>query len=111
MIREALNSMRKSHLIGSAASALIPAEDNKTAPHNSTRKATPNARTQNRAAPHKFLETKPAAKKPAAQAFGDKFESARKFNSELKTKSDGLPKSNKPKDNKIENRSKPKSKR
>jgi uncharacterized radical SAM protein YgiQ len=88
VIREALTKMRKGHLIGSAASALIPAEDLKAArnPNPNARKATQNARTQSKAAPQKAFEAqstaKHVAKKPAAKAFGDKFESAKKFNAQ-----------------------------
>jgi len=84
VIREALIKMRKGHLIGSAASALIPAEDPKAArsPNPNARKATPNARVQSKAAPQKAFETQATAKKPAAKAFGDKFESAKKFNAQ-----------------------------
>jgi len=91
VIREALQKMRKGHLIGSAASALIPADDPK---QNTARSANPNSRNQNpnaraQVATHSRAkpQTSVAAKKPAAKAFGDKFESAKKFNAELKTKS------------------------
>lgn len=92
IIREALRKMRKPHLIGSSASALIPdekAEANfgKRAGHN------PNARTQQ----PKARNGKPhATAKPAAKAFGDKFESAKKFNAAQKASSKPNHKSQKP---------------
>ena len=92
VIREALIKMRKGHLIGSAASALIPAEDPKAArnPNPNARNSNPNARVQTKASPQKTFDAqstaKHAAKKPAAKAFGDKFESAKKFNAESLTK-------------------------
>ena len=113
VIREALIKMRKGHLIGSAASALIPAEDPKAArsPNPNARKATPNARVQSKAAPQKAFETQATAKKPAAKAFGDKFESAKKFNTELKPKIGNPPKNNNSKSSKAGSFSTPKSKR
>jgi hypothetical protein len=88
VIREALTKMRKGHLIGSAASALIPAEDPKATRNlnPNARTSNPNARVQTKAASQKTFDIKPAAKKPAAKAFGDKFESAKKFNAESITK-------------------------
>ncbi|GGY63610.1 UPF0313 protein [Cellvibrio zantedeschiae] len=95
VIREALTKMRKGHLIGSAASALIPAEDPKQARDNRNAKPTarnpaPNARAQAAANPRAKAAVasaqKTVAKKPAAKAFGDKFESAKKFNAETKPK-------------------------
>jgi len=94
VIREALIKMRKGHLIGSAASALIPAEDPKQnaarGAKPNTRNANPNARVQ--AASKSYTKASPqkaaapaAAKKPAAKAFGDKFESAKKFNAKIDT--------------------------
>jgi uncharacterized radical SAM protein YgiQ len=85
MIREALVKMRKGHLIGSAPSALIPATDPKpTKAGGASRTQSPQARTQ--AATNSRAtdgRNKPAtAKKPAAKAFGDKFESAKKYNAE-----------------------------
>ncbi|MET0357431.1 MAG: YgiQ family radical SAM protein, partial [Cellvibrio sp.] len=101
VIREALTKMRKGHLIGSAASALIPAEDPKQ--HSTrggkpvARGANPNARAQtakpNSNAGH---QQAPAAKKPAAKAFGDKFESARKFNAKTTAEKSGVKKSFQP---------------
>jgi uncharacterized radical SAM protein YgiQ len=92
VIREALTKMRKGHLIGSAASALIPAEDPKQhagrGNSSPSRNANPNARAQsvlqkNIKADHQKAPT--PAKKPAAKAFGDKFESAKKFNASITT--------------------------
>jgi len=89
MIREALVKMRKGHLIGSSTSALIPAEDPKssTRPNNNNRSAkpagrhpSPNARTQASVNPR----AKNTTNKPAAKAFGDKFESAKKHNAQSK---------------------------
>ncbi|HWV16827.1 MAG TPA: YgiQ family radical SAM protein [Cellvibrio sp.] len=68
VIRDALLKMRKGHLIGSTASALIPAANPKVA----NRGANPNARN--------IINSKPAAQK--ARAFGDKFESAKKYNAQ-----------------------------
>lgn len=84
IIREALRKMRKPHLIGSSISALVP--DEATEKSRSTQRGhNPNARSQG-----KPFAGKPAssgkqtnqAKKPAAKAFGDKFESAKKFNAQ-----------------------------
>ena len=91
IIREALRAMRKPHLIGNTASALIPDEASE---RNSAQKAgrghNPNARAQGKQAKSgtgKFTnKTAPHAgnssNKPAAKAFGDKFESAKKFNAQ-----------------------------
>src|SRR5690606_17195646 len=81
IIREALRSMRKPHLIGNSVSALVPDEtaDNRTKSrpgHN------PNARAQ----AQKTRGSGAPAAKPAAKAFGDKFESAKKFNAQTATK-------------------------
>ena len=88
IIREALVKMRKGHLIGSSISALIPAETPAGRGAN-TRAANPNARTQTArpkaGAPNKNANTYAAKPKPAAEkakAFGDKFESAKKFNAQ-----------------------------
>jgi hypothetical protein len=95
VIREALIKMRKGHLIGAAASALIPAEDPK---QNAGRSATPNARNANpNARAQSAIKTSSKAvnpasatsKKPAAKAFGDKFESAKKFNASSSTNKPG----------------------
>jgi hypothetical protein len=67
MIRQALKDMRKPHLIGDSASALVPEKD-----------PVFNARSS-----HGRGNT--ARGKPVAKAFGDKFESAKKHNAELKT--------------------------
>ncbi len=82
IIREALRTMRKPHLIGSSASALIPDEqaDARNKPRS---KSTPNSRT-----PQQKLQAKKTTK-PAAKAFGDKFESAKKFNQQTTAKPDG----------------------
>jgi uncharacterized radical SAM protein YgiQ len=64
IIREALKKMRKPHLIGNSISALVPDEN------SSTERSNKNTRGKT---------------KPAAKAFGDKFESAKKFNAK-KTK-------------------------
>lgn len=64
MIRQALKDMRKSHLIGDSASALIPEKDPVQHGRSNGRGHT-------------------ARGKPAAKAFGDKFESAKKYNAEL----------------------------
>ena len=85
MIREALVKMRKSHLIGSAESALIPAQDPKPAGRDQrsgkqlARNPMPNARAQAAASPRNATKSA-ASKKSSAPAFGDKFESAKKFN-------------------------------
>ncbi len=90
MIREALVKMRKGHLIGSAASALIPAEDPKATNNRNTKPASRNpsplARAQVSTSPRAKNAAAAAGKKPAAKAFGDKFESAKKFNDPLKAK-------------------------
>jgi hypothetical protein len=78
IIREALRSMRKPHLIGSSASALIP--DEQAGARNGGRGHNPNARAQGKPAAGKFNSG--SASKPAAKAFGDKFESAKKFNAQ-----------------------------
>jgi hypothetical protein len=99
VIREALNKMRKGHLIGSAASALIPAEDPKTnnarGAKPAARNPAPNARTQAAPNPRAKNAAPAAAKKPAAKAFGDKFESAKKFNADIKPKTNNNSKNNK----------------
>jgi hypothetical protein len=83
IIREALRSMRKPHLIGSSASALVP--DEQTGTRTGARGHNPNARAQGKTA-------KPGAGKAAAKAFGDKFESAKKFNAQTSpTKGTGAP--------------------
>ena len=86
VIREALTKMRKGHLIGSAASALIPADDPKAnnlrGAKPAARNASPNARAQTAANPRTKPAAPTAAKKPAAKALGDKFESAKKFNAQ-----------------------------
>jgi hypothetical protein len=99
-IREALLKMRKGHLIGNSPSALIPADDGKafvkrggkptnTAPTVRDAKASINGKAsvngKTSASSKPAYGAKPhasqfAPKKPAAQAFGDKFESAKKFN-------------------------------
>jgi uncharacterized radical SAM protein YgiQ len=76
IIREALRAMRKPHLIGSSASALIPDEQSEA--RSKPRGHNPNARAQQQK-PRAGSAAKPHAK-PAAKAFGDKFESAKKFN-------------------------------
>lgn len=88
IIREALVKMRKGHLIGSSISALIPAETPAGRGTN-TRAANPNARTQTArpkaGTPNKNANAYAAKPKPAAEkakAFGDKFESAKKFNAQ-----------------------------
>ncbi|MFO1390289.1 DUF3362 domain-containing protein, partial [Cellvibrio sp.] len=101
MIREALVKMRKGHLIGSAASALIPAEDPKANNRNTkpaSRNPSPNARAQASTNTRTKNAAATTVKKPAAKAFGDKFESARKFNNQLNTKGTGTgnPKASKP---------------
>ena len=79
VIRELLVKMRKGNLIGSGAGALIPAEH---AAPNSGARANPRGKSK----PHK-----------AAKAFGDKFESAKKFNAGFKAKSKPSTKFAKPK--------------
>lgn len=83
IIREALRKMRKPHLIGNSISALVP--DEATEKSRSTqRNNNPNARAHKSFAGKSSSATKQAtpAKKPAAKAFGDKFESAKKFNTQ-----------------------------
>jgi uncharacterized radical SAM protein YgiQ len=71
VLREALVKMRKGHLIGSNAGALIPAAN----PANS-----PTSKPTGR----NISGGRPASGKPAAQkAFGDKFESARKHGAQV----------------------------
>lgn len=86
IIRDALTKMRKGHLIGSNAAALIPAET--TAPAGrgaNTRSPNPNAR--GKSLPQKSGAPKYSAKaKPPAKAFGDKFESAKKMNAQIADK-------------------------
>jgi radical SAM superfamily enzyme YgiQ (UPF0313 family) len=79
IIREALRKMRKPHLIGASVSALIPDEKSE-ASFDKRAKPNPNARAQQPRA----RNGKPSASahKPAAKAFGDKFESAKKFNAQ-----------------------------
>jgi uncharacterized radical SAM protein YgiQ len=101
IIREALRAMRKPHLIGNSASALIP--DEQTSGRNTGRSHNPNARAQGKPAGKpvagKFTSktnnqqtTAKTASKPAAKAFGDKFESAKKFNAQPAThKAAGAP--------------------
>ncbi|MFO1390514.1 YgiQ family radical SAM protein [Cellvibrio sp.] len=101
MIREALVKMRKGHLIGSAASALIPAEDPKANNRNTkpaSRNPSPNARAQASINTRTKNVAATTVKKPAAKAFGDKFESARKFNNLLNAKGAGTgkPKASQP---------------
>lgn len=90
MIREALLKMRKGHLIGSAPSALIPATDPKPAKSGNAggRTQSPQARAQATPNPRATDgRNKPAtAKKPAAKAFGDKFESAKKYHAQQPSK-------------------------
>jgi len=91
IIREALRSMRKPHLIGNSASALIP--DEKADARTSGRGHNPNARAQGKPSGKpgsgkfntKAGNHQAAASKPAAKAFGDKFESAKKFNAQAAT--------------------------
>ena len=82
VIRELLVKMRKGNLIGSGAGALIPAEH---ASPNTGARANPRGKSK----PHK-----------AAKAFGDKFESAKKFNAGFKAKSKPTTKFAKPKPSK-----------
>ncbi len=73
MIREALRKMRKPHLIGTSASALIPDEQaEKIILHRQKAKAGQAARA--------------AKAVQKAKAFGDKFESAKKHNAQQATK-------------------------
>lgn len=74
LIREALLNMRKGHLIGSNAGALVPA-----ATPGSARGAKPTARLTSDS--HKKRATN--AKSAAQKAFGDKFESARKHGAQV----------------------------
>ncbi|MGN0920508.1 MAG: YgiQ family radical SAM protein [Cellvibrio sp.] len=76
-IREALKGMRKTHLIGDSASALVPEKDIMNGPSSYGRNTAMKAKN-----------TKAAARKaaPVNKAFGDKFESARKHNAELAIK-------------------------
>jgi hypothetical protein len=88
IIREALRAMRKPHLIGSSISALVPDEK---AEAQMQRKTSPNARTKS-SSPTKNFNAKSNSPKtakpgtPTAKAFGDKFESAKKFNRDTKPK-------------------------
>lgn len=100
IIREALRKMRKPHLIGGSLSALVP--DEATEKSRSTQRGhNPNARGAGKSFAGKpAANGKPAAAgkssnagkpnaqahKPAAKAFGDKFESAKKFNAQQTTK-------------------------
>ncbi len=81
VIRDALTKMRKGHLIGSGAAALIPAET--SSPNRNAQshtQARPQARNTSAQA-----RGNAATKKPTAKAFGDKFESAKKFNAAAST--------------------------
>ena len=78
MIRQALKDMRKSHLIGDSASALIPATDPTPARGNSRGGNSWGNKPAARTAPQKA-----AGAKAVNKAFGDKFESAKKYNAEL----------------------------
>lgn len=77
IIREALRSMRKPHLIGGSASALVP-DEQADARQKVRGGNNPNARTHTNKA-------RATPTKPAAKAFGDKFESAKKFNGQTAT--------------------------
>ena len=79
MIRQALKDMRKSHLIGDSASALIPATDPQPTRNNWGSKTT----GRNQSAAARNQPGKKASDKPVNKAFGDKFESAKKHNAEL----------------------------
>ncbi len=81
MIRQALKDMRKSHLIGSSASALIPEKDPVPTRGNSWGSKATGGRNQSAAARNQ--PGKNAAGKPINKAFGDKFESAKKHNAQL----------------------------
>ncbi len=98
IIREALRKMRKPHLIGASISALVPDEATEKSRSNQ-RGHNPNARgagksfagkpsTNGKPAGKSSSAGKPAAhaQKPAAKAFGDKFESAKKFNAQQTAK-------------------------
>lgn len=83
MIREALRKMRKPHLIGTSASALIPDEQaEKIILHRQKAKAGQAARA-----------AKSAQK---AKAFGDKFESAKKFNAQQPSAKPASPRTQRP---------------
>jgi uncharacterized radical SAM protein YgiQ len=79
VIRDALVKMRKGHLIGSTASSLIPAAN-----PASTRKANPNARSVMNVKPSAPIVDKQKKLPEKSKAFGDKFESAKKFNAQQK---------------------------
>ncbi|PUA30312.1 MAG: YgiQ family radical SAM protein [Cellvibrio sp. 79] len=100
IIREALRKMRKPHLIGGSISALVPDEATEKN-RGAQRGHNPNARGAGKSFAGKAASTgKPAtsgkssnagkpnayAQKPAAKAFGDKFESAKKFNAQQTAK-------------------------
>ena len=74
IIREALRKMRKPHLIGDSPSALVPDEKSER-----SNRASHNSRPQAAKPVQKTPVKKPASKPQAKKAFGDKFESARKF--------------------------------
>ena len=76
-IRDALKNMRKTHLIGDSASALVPEKDIMNGPSSYGRNTAMKAKN-----------TKAAARNAPKvnKAFGDKFESARKHNAEIAIK-------------------------
>lgn len=91
VIRELLTKMRKGHLIGSNAAALIP-EDNKPATHRDPRARGNNPNARGKSTPHKGAAPQHKTsntKAPAAKAFGDKFESAKKFAKQFNDKNPG----------------------
>lgn len=83
IIREALRKMRKPHLIGNSLSALVPDEASEKS-RSQQRGNSSAARMPGRPVAGKPAVNKQATqnKKPAAKAFGDKFESAKKFNAQ-----------------------------
>ncbi|WP_084127910.1 YgiQ family radical SAM protein [Cellvibrio mixtus] len=97
IIREALRKMRKPHLIGGSISALVPDEATEKS-RNTQRGHNPNARgtgksfagkpaaTAKAARPTNAGKPNTQAQKPAAKAFGDKFESTKKFNAQQTAK-------------------------
>jgi hypothetical protein len=80
--------MRKPHLIGNSASALVP--DEQASARSGARAHNPNARAQgkttkpvtNSVNTKKGYSAGNQVTKPAAKAFGDKFESAKQFNAQ-----------------------------
>ncbi len=82
IIREALRKMRKNHLIGDGPGALIPDEKSERSSRASTTNRRPTGNKPAQKSATNRPTAKPQMKSQTKPAFGDKFESAKKFNAQ-----------------------------